>query len=290
MEFSGTRLVSIDIDATSLDFGFLLWNLPCSRSLVPWIEISGTMGAHASLHQDCRAVEFRCRKLLDLADEGACLVVDARNLAPGLPPLPPLRVEPSLGTLKSLHVLAAHDTAEALSRAFPEARFFTDYGRVLTETAFALKHLRHDGGKQIAEPRMISSLRFDRVSLAISDLSIQTFRVDGVPRDVTVGLVAIAGTYGHGSAGEPDARFIRWRLHEFCEIASPDAIILDLRAFRYEWGDDIFLVPSAFLDRRDRIAAVIDPGGREALSYALADLDHVSADPGEALAIVAPAR
>lgn len=73
--------------------------------------------------------------------------------------------------------------------------------------------------------------RIEPVSLSISALAceVSTFeckRLDG-RFPVAVALVKFVGTYRDGSAGAPDARFIRWRLMEACDLLAPAALIVD---------------------------------------------------------------
>ncbi|MCA9030834.1 MAG: hypothetical protein KDA66_08500 [Planctomycetaceae bacterium] len=90
-------------------------------------------------------------------------------------------------------------------------------------------------------------LKLEDVSLEISTIqcSYQRWQLPRMHR--AGGLVTFAGTYKHGSAGSDDARFIRWRINEFCDLGYPlliDGLVIDCRALNYEWGDDLYFAPS----------------------------------------------
>ncbi|WP_221794705.1 hypothetical protein [Oceanobacter mangrovi] len=58
--------------------------------------------------------------------------------------------------------------------------------------------------------------------------------------------ISLFGEYGHGSSGADDALEIKWALRDVCVLSKPDAIIVDLSGFKYDWGDDINVYPDAF--------------------------------------------
>jgi len=64
-------------------------------------------------------------------------------------------------------------------------------------------------------------------------------------------VLKFSGTYGHGSEGNPDADYIHAITAGACALEFPDAVVFDLSAMAYEWGE--------------RIASVFDfplgPGG-----------------------------
>lgn len=68
--------------------------------------------------------------------------------------------------------------------------------------------------------------------------------------------LSFAGDYRDGSGGAPDAHFIRGITRTVNEIWRPSAMILDLRAVKYEWGDEMDLV----LDLPTKISAIVVGG------------------------------
>lgn len=68
------------------------------------------------------------------------------------------------------------------------------------------------------------------------------YRLDRVPREGAVLVVGFAGTYRDGSAGAPDA--LRMAAHVAAGLATwpADAVVLDLSALAYRWGDGLIAV------------------------------------------------
>lgn len=90
--------------------------------------------------------------------------------------------------------------------------------------------------------------QLDEVSLNISDLECTTFnwKVPGTKAigQRWAGLIVFSGFYRRGSAGEPDARFIRWRIEEFADLlgnipSASTGLVVDLRTLDYVWGDNL---------------------------------------------------
>jgi len=50
-------------------------------------------------------------------------------------------------------------------------------------------------------------------------------------------IVRASGTYGHGSGGNSDARYLDARLAAWTRAYGPSGVVLDFRELRYEWGD-----------------------------------------------------
>ncbi len=89
--------------------------------------------------------------------------------------------------------------------------------------------------------------KLEDVSLDISTIqcSCQCWQLRKIHR--AGGLITFTGTYQHGSSGSDDARFIKWRINEFCDLAYPLLIVglvIDCRALNYEWGDNLDFAPS----------------------------------------------
>jgi hypothetical protein len=58
--------------------------------------------------------------------------------------------------------------------------------------------------------------------------------------------VKFIGRYRDGSLGEKDAKFIAFKLEEFCDYVKPARLIIDLKDLDYHWGDDLSLYPPQF--------------------------------------------
>lgn len=55
------------------------------------------------------------------------------------------------------------------------------------------------------------------------------------------GIITFRGEYRYGSSGTDDARYIKWKIQQFCDIDHPkiDGLIIDFRELDYRWGDDL---------------------------------------------------
>lgn len=56
------------------------------------------------------------------------------------------------------------------------------------------------------------------------------------------GVIRFTGEYRPGSSGAGDAKFIGWKISEFCDNEEPlqiDGLVVDFREMHYEWGDNL---------------------------------------------------
>jgi len=95
----------------------------------------------------------------------------------------------------------------------------------------------------------------------------------------------VRGEFRYGSAGAPDADFLRGALAAQLARHHPDVVLLDLSAARYEWGNSLVgafqLVPA--FDREHAIGLVV-LGGPESLAGLRALLTPTRAAPPHWLA------
>ena len=115
--------------------------------------------------------------------------------------------------------------------------------------------------------------KFDRsrlcpVLLEISEITAQC-HIWRSPRNHRCGgLISFSGRYQYGSAGIDDARYIRWTLRQFLELARIDGLVIDCTKLEYVWGDDLdfpvdtdlphrIIVPA---DQQDAYAHAVDKG------------------------------
>ena len=75
-------------------------------------------------------------------------------------------------------------------------------------------------------------------------------------------VICFEGTYHDGSSGNPDASFMLSMGNAGVQAFNPDAIILDLSALKYEWGDEMDCVFGIGGDRK----VAYGPGHRPPLS------------------------
>jgi hypothetical protein len=81
------------------------------------------------------------------------------------------------------------------------------------------------------------------------------------------GLISFTGIYHHGSAGVDDARYIRWALRQFLELARVDGLVIDCTGLDYQWGDDLDFPVNGDLP----FCVVVQPDQRQAYAYAVSD-------------------
>jgi len=102
---------------------------------------------------------------------------------------------------------------------------------------------------------------------ALAELSPIAHTLGLVERDgQTVLVVAFEGDYRDGSQGAPDARLMRAVVAGALVATRPDAIVLDLRALGYRWGNNL-------LD----VFIPVAPGHYRSLTYALVVSDRCEA-------------
>ncbi len=77
-----------------------------------------------------------------------------------------------------------------------------------------------------------------------SKLAVEAFRswIEEGPDLASVLVLRVEGVYGHGSAGNPDARSLLAALGAARALASPDAILVDLERVEYGWGDALLML------------------------------------------------
>jgi hypothetical protein len=81
------------------------------------------------------------------------------------------------------------------------------------------------------------------------------------------GLIRFTGSYQKGSAGVDDARYIRWTLRQFLELAQIDGLVIDCTGLDYEWGDDLDFPVRSDLP----FCVVVQPDQRQAYAYAVGE-------------------
>src|SRR5262245_8717794 len=116
--------------------------------------------------------------------------------------------------------------------------------------------------------------RLEAVTLDVSMLTCQCY-VWSVPRtQILAGLVVFHGLYRPGSAGSDDARFIRWRIRELCELRLPSSIeglLVDFRDMAYEYGDNLSVDDNPLDDDGQPIRVVVQPSQIEAFRGVIGD-------------------
>ena len=77
-----------------------------------------------------------------------------------------------------------------------------------------------------------------------SKLAVEAFRswIEEGPDVASLLVLRVEGVYGHGSLGNPDARFLLAALGAARALESPDAILVDLERVDYGWGDALLML------------------------------------------------
>lgn len=99
----------------------------------------------------------------------------------------------------------------------------------------------------------------------LSDLQVSY----GLRADVLV--VGFSGRYRAGSAGNPDATYMRAMVAAGFEAWGASAIVLDLGALEYVWGDELDRVFSFGRERDLPVAVVVGPKCEEAVRTLVLD-------------------
>jgi hypothetical protein len=132
--------------------------------------------------------------------------------------------------------------------------------------------------------------KLNTISLEISEIKYECKIWQIKKYHKTGGLISFIGKYGHGSLGSNDAKYIQWKIEEFCDLSWPihlDGLVVDFSKLDYEWGDDLDGFPShkqskfpvIFVIREEQCESFEWPIGGEFLRFnlnlALYELDEM---------------
>jgi hypothetical protein len=111
------------------------------------------------------------------------------------------------------------------------------------------------------------------IAVTLEDESpiVARYRVERFGNGLVLLVVAWAGEYRHGSAGAPDARRMTAQVAAGLAQWSADAVVLDLSALSYRWGDGLMAVFEAAARGGDTllprlVAIVAGPDSRAGLA------------------------
>lgn len=134
-----------------------------------------------------------------------------------------------------------------------------------------------DRGLQPAEAARTDRVRY-APTMALIDVTLEDespivarYRVERFGNGLVLLVVAWAGEYRHGSAGAPDARRMTAQVAAGLAQWSADAVVLDLSALSYRWGDGLMAVFEAAARGGDTllprlVAIVAGPDSRAGLA------------------------
>lgn len=204
--------------------------------------------------EDARFIRWRLDEAFDMERPRDALLLDLSGLTG--PPLNAAELLPALVRRRQYPVRVLLSPQHAAATDWPEAERSTSTRRAL---------------------HVLDAFDPQPMDMRISELIVagRTWSEPGLARP---GLaISISGTYGHGSGGSDDARLIHWRISQFQEQIQPFGVVVDLRDFRYEWGDDLSPYPLGFSAVDSPIRFVVRPDSVAALSYVVAE-PHMTFD------------
>jgi hypothetical protein len=76
--------------------------------------------------------------------------------------------------------------------------------------------------------------------------------------------------------GEEDAKFINFKLEEFCDYVKPTRLVVDLKELDYQWGDDLSLYPSQFSKMGSPIFFLLESNQMKAYKNSIYEADIVN--------------
>ncbi len=247
------NLKSVNLNDSSLTYTCQTWRLPRSNTQVPIISFQGFIDSKPSLIKETYFIRWRIDELESVLTSSHGLMIDLRHLLFE----ENLNLEEFSSIISNLEepirIIVQPDTLDRLSNMFGNNKTLVDYKKAFSEIAFELKKYRFDKGLSINAPREPENISLSPVSLEISALTLTCYTWKFEDDSLTSGYISIKGRYRYGSAGSEDAMFINWRSNQFCEVFQPKRLLIDLREFSYEWGDDLNLYPFHFISPENPI-------------------------------------
>lgn len=266
------ELEPFDLARTSLTFSAGRWRVPKSNTTVLFCFVAGTFGRAASVEDDLRFIRYRVEEADNLAGDLSAIVVDLSGME-----IAPEAVMPALEAIIAPEVRRRNEAVRLIineglrtvaGEAFAPEEIAASAQAAAAELAYLLRKRRHDGGAQMAGPPDYPPPVIEPVAFGISDVIAEYFTWHSA-NGARNGYIRFAGTYRHGSAGDDDARVIRWRLNEFFETIDPRALVVDVRDLEYEFGDDLNLHPRMLPMPGRHVRYVLAPEQLESYSYVI---------------------
>ncbi|NER12067.1 hypothetical protein GWK08_01315 [Leptobacterium flavescens] len=102
--------------------------------------------------------------------------------------------------------------------------------------------------------------KLEKVSLNISSITVECYVWKPRKTSYFAGYIEFKGQYRIGSAGINDAKYIHWKINEFCDLTFPEPIlglIVDLTQLDYSYGDDLEIFPERLISRNLPIKVLV---------------------------------
>ena len=234
--------VEYNLNESLLSFAFKKWKLPKSNIYIPFIKFSGII--NPILFQDqVKFAKYRINEFCDYLYPSAGLIIDMVDMVSENSDLFNAFLNKLVMEKEHMRViLKSHQSINGELTRY----VVTEQNNAFSDLIYELKGHRNDGGKMFKKTdiKTIQSVVLEEVDLKnISHLKFKFFICNSEGFEENIYLICISGKYKPGSAGEDDAKFIKWNLMQFVDYIKPNYLIIDLTNFKYEWGDDLNLYP-----------------------------------------------
>lgn len=260
------KLEPVDLDSSLLTFKCYSWAIPKSTIEVPIICFNGCIEKETYLN-DLYFIQWKCRELLELIRDWNAIVIDFRNLEIE----EPIDIEQVLSVVRRqdiVRIIANPANSKKLYGKLNQNEVSDKYEETFWELATNFNKKNQD--------LEILDLKLTPVSLEISDIQFKGYiwKIDG--DENFTGYVRFTGRYRDGSLGEEDAKFINFRLEEFCDYVRPTHLVVDLKELDYQWGDDLSLYPSQFSKMGSPIFFLLESNQMKAYKNSIYEADIVN--------------
>jgi len=253
-------LYKIDFLHSDIIYSYKFWKLPKSIMEVPIIELKGKLTEN-NLEKELKQIIFRIEEVLDMFAYGL-LIIDIKHIE-----------SYNVNYVKQLNEkIGNHNEVYFLVKdgiELERINYFPSIVEALSYIAYKYKKNRSDGGLKMTKMARYNQLNFTEISTNISDINVLGSLMPF--ENYKIGLIEVSGSYGYGSEGANDAKYLAWRLNEFVKFAVPDGLIIDYKELHYEWGDDIRLIPFEYnsLSKRKPYRLVLLDSQRDKFNFLL---------------------
>jgi hypothetical protein len=257
------QLEPVEIDLSSLTVKCYSWAIPQSTINISIICFEGSIRKETCLNDLC-FIQWRCNELLRLAEDWNAIVIDFRTLEIE----EPIDIEPILSVIRRqdiVRIIANPINSKKLHGKLNQHEVSDKYEEIFWELATNFNKKNQD--------LEILNLKLTPVSLEISDIQFKSYTWKLDVDENFSGYVKFTGRYRDGSLGEEDAKFINFRLEEFCDYVKPDRLVVDLKDLDYQWGDDLSLYPSQFSRMGSPIFFLLELNQRKAYKNSIYEAD-----------------
>jgi hypothetical protein len=257
------QLEPIEIDSSLLTFKCYSWAIPKSTIEIPIICFDGCIEKETHLH-DLYFIQWRCGELLELINDWNAIVIDFRNLEIE----EHINIEQVLSVIRRqniVRIIVNPKNSKKLHGKLNQDEVSDKYEETFWKLATVFNKKNQD--------LEILNLKFTPVSLEISDIQFEGYTWKLGTDEKCSGYVKFIGKYRDGSLGKEDAKFIDFKLEEFCDYVKPTRLVIDLKDLDYQWSDDLGLYPSQFSKMGSPIFFLLESNQRKAYKNSIYEAD-----------------